>query len=84
MTTKATKKKKQPTFEAGMQELEALIEKLHTQELPLEESIALYEQGAALCAGLEQQLAAQRRRIEMIDPDTAEIESFEENENGVS
>lgn len=84
MTVKATRKKKALTFEAGMQELEAMVEKLHTQELPLEESISLYEQGAALCAQLEEMLAAQRRRIEMIDPDTAEIETFEENENGVS
>lgn len=84
MTARGTRKKKAPTFESGMQELEALIEKLHTQELPLEESIGLYEQGAALCAQLEELLAAQRRRIEAIDPDTAEIEAFEENENGIS
>jgi len=84
MTAKTTKKKKAASFEEGMQALEELIEKLHTQELPLEESISLYEQGAALCAQLEAQLAAQRRRIEVIDPDTAEIETFEERENGVS
>lgn len=84
MTAKTTKKKKALTFEAGMQELELLIEKLHTKELPLEESIALYEQGAALHAELEQMLTAQRRRIEMIDPDSAEIDAFEENDNGVS
>lgn len=84
MTAKTTRKKKTLTFEAGMQELEALIEKLHTRELPLEESIALYEQGAALHAELEQLLAAQRRRIERIDPDTAEIDALEENDNGVS
>lgn len=84
MTAKGTKKKKTPTFEAGMQELEAMIEKLHTQELPLEEAIGLYEQGAALCAQLEELLAAQRRRIEIIDPDTAEIETFEERDNDVS
>ena len=81
MTAKATKKKKTVSFEAGMQELEALIEKLHTQELPLEESISLYEQGAALCAQLEEQLNEQRRRVEMIDTDTAEIEAFEERES---
>lgn len=84
MTAKGTRKKKVLTFESGIQELEAMIEKLHTQELPLEESIGLYEQGSALCAQLEEMLAAQRRRIEVINPDTAEIEAFEENENGVS
>lgn len=67
-----------------MQELTALVEKLSGSELALEESIALYEQGVKLHAELEAMLAQQKKRIEMIDPDTAEIETFEGNENGVS
>ena len=35
-------------------------------------------------AQLEALLAQQKKRIEMIDPDTAEIKAFEGNENGVS
>lgn len=80
----AVKKKKALSFEEGMQELTALVEKLSGSELPLEESIALYEQGVTLHAQLEALLAQQKKRIETIDPDTAEIEAFEGNENGVS
>lgn len=80
----AAKKKKALSFEEGMQELTALVEKLSGSELPLEESIALYEQGVTLHAQLEAMLAQQKKRMEMIDPDTAEIEAFEGNENGVS
>ena len=80
----AVKKKKALSFEEGMQELTVLVEKLSGSELPLEESIALYEQGVALHAQLEALLAQQKKRIEMIDPDTAEITAFEGNENGVS
>lgn len=76
----AAKKKKTRSFEEGMQELDALVEKLSSSELPLEEAIALYEQGTALHAQLEELLAQQKKRIEMIDPDTAEIEAFEGNE----
>ena len=76
----AVKKKKPLSFEEGMQELDALVEKLSSSELPLEEAIALYEQGTALHAQLESLLAQQKKRIEMIDPDTAEIEVFEGNE----
>ena len=76
----AAKKKKPLSFEAGMQELDALVEKLSSSELPLDEAIALYEQGTALHAQLEALLAQQKKRIEMIDPDTAEIEVFEGNE----
>lgn len=76
----AAKKKKTRSFEEGMQELDALVEKLSSSELPLEEAIALYEQGTALHAQLEALLAQQKKRIEIIDPDTAEIEAFEGNE----
>lgn len=79
----AAKKKKTLSFEEGMQELDALVEKLSSSELPLEEAIALYEQGTALHAQLAELLAQQKKRIEMIDPDTAEIEAFEGNEEDV-
>ena len=74
----AAKKKKALSFEAGMQELEAMVDRLSGSELPLDEAIALYEQGKALAKELESLLDAQRKRIEMIDPDTGEIEAFVE------
>lgn len=84
----AAKKKKELSFEEGMVQLEQLVGRLSESELSLEESIALYEQGAQLAAQLEAQLAQQKKRIEIIDPDTAEIEAFREafegDENGVS
>ncbi len=84
----AAKKKKELSFEEGMAQLEQLVGRLSESELSLEESIALYEQGAQLAAQLESQLAQQKKRIEMIDPDTAEIKAFREalegDENGVS
>ena len=80
----AAKKKKELSFEEGMLQLEQLVERLSGSELALEESVALYEQGTALAAQLEEQLKNQKKRIEMIDPDTAEIEVFEGDENGVS
>ena len=80
----AAKKKKVLSFEEGMKALEQLVEKLSGSELALEESIALYEEGKLLAAQLSAQLEEQKKRIEMIDPDTAEIETFEERENGVS
>ncbi|MBR5560682.1 MAG: exodeoxyribonuclease VII small subunit [Clostridia bacterium] len=74
----AAKKKKELAFEAGMQELEALVDRLSGSELPLDEAIVLYEQGKALAGELNRLLAAQQKRIEMIDPDTGEIEAFVE------
>ena len=80
----AAKKKKVLSFEEGMKALEQLVEKLSGSELALEESIALYEEGKLLAAQLNAQLEEQKKRIEMIDPDTAEIETFEGDEHGVS
>lgn len=74
----AAKKKKELAFEAGMQELETLVDRLSGSELPLDEAIALYEQGKALAGELNRLLSAQQKRIEMIDPDTGEIEAFVE------
>ena len=52
--------------------------------MPLEELMGAYEKGMALAAQLDTMLKEHRRRIEQIDPNTAEITSFEENEHGVS
>ena len=44
----------QPTFEQALQQLEQIVQKLEKGELPLEESLALYEEGirlSRLCHG---------------------------------
>ena len=72
------------TFEAGMNELEALTERLAEGDMTLDETIKTYEKGVALAVQLKQQLADCSRRIEQIDPETAEITSLEEKNNGLS
>lgn len=54
------------SFEAAMAELEQIIAKLEGGQAPLEESISLYERGAALRAHCEQTLRAAREKIEKI------------------
>ncbi|MFZ9686121.1 MAG: exodeoxyribonuclease VII small subunit, partial [Gemmobacter sp.] len=53
-------------FEAAMAELEAVVRKLEGGQVALEESIALYERGAALRAHCDARLRAAEERIEMI------------------
>ena len=72
------------TFEAGMSELEALTERLAEGDMTLDETMKTYEKGVALAAQLKQQLADCRKRVEQIDPDTAEITPFEEKNHGIS
>ena len=72
------------TFETGMSELEALTERLAEGDMTLDETIKTYEKGMALAVQLQQQLVDCRKRVEQIDPDTAEITPFEEKNHGLS
>ena len=79
----AQKKKPKVSFEEGMKELDRLVQSMQSGEIPLDEMMKTYEQGIELSNQLDAMLKAHRRRIEQIDPETAEITAFEENENGV-
>lgn len=54
------------SFEEAMKELEATVGKLETGEATLDESIRLYERGAALRAHCEQRLREAEDRVEKI------------------
>ena len=75
---------KKQTFEAGMSELEALTARLETGDMTLDETMKTYEKGVTLAAQLKRQLEDSRKRIEQIDPDTAEITPFEEKNHVLS
>lgn len=75
---------KKQTFEAGMSELEALTARLETGDMTLDETMKTYEKGVTLAAQLKRQLGDSRKRIEQIDPETAEITPFEEKNHGLS
>ena len=54
------------TFEQALAELEQIVGKLESGQAPLEDSIAMYERGAALKAHCEKRLEAARLRVEKI------------------
>ncbi|MCQ8185739.1 exodeoxyribonuclease VII small subunit [Parvularcula maris] len=69
------------SFEDALKELEQIISKLEGGDVPLEQSIDLYERGAALRSHCEKTLGAARERIEKIvetkDGVTTEPASFD-------
>ena len=73
----ASKRKQKMSFDEGMAFLDDLIEQMSSGSLSLEDSMKAYEEGAALCAQLEQMLLLHEKRIEQIDLETAEIKGFE-------
>jgi exodeoxyribonuclease VII small subunit len=54
------------SFEQAMTELETIVAKLEGGETPLDESIALYERGAALRAHCDAKLKDAEMRVEKI------------------
>jgi exodeoxyribonuclease VII small subunit len=67
-------------FEGLLKELSALVERLERGNLPLEESIATYEKGAALLARAREVLDAAHGRLEaLIGPAgrTSELDAAE-------
>ncbi len=54
------------SFEKALAELEEIVRKLESGEAELEQSIALYERGAALKAHCETKLKSAQEKIEKI------------------
>ncbi len=54
------------TFEAASSDLDALVSRMESGDLPLEESIAAYQRGVALVAHCEKLLAHAQHRVQVL------------------
>lgn len=57
------------SFEASLAELEKIVEKLENGDLPLEESLRLFETGVKLSRECRERLTDAERRIEILMKD---------------
>ena len=57
-----------PTFEEQMSALEAVVARLELGELPLEESVVLFEEGMRLSAVCRSELEAAEGRLQVLAP----------------
>jgi exodeoxyribonuclease VII small subunit len=55
-----------PSFDDGLDRLEAVVQKLESGQLGLEEALLEFEQGVNLSKALQQQLADAQRRVEVL------------------
>ena len=70
-------------FEKAFQQLEGIVKRLESEELPLDESLQLFEQGIALSRFCNQKLEEVEKKIEVILADAKgqpRIEPFEDAE----
>jgi len=54
------------SYEALMERLQTVVERLETGQLPLAEALSLYEEGVALAARCQQILDAAELRVEQL------------------
>jgi exodeoxyribonuclease VII small subunit len=67
-------------FENNFQELERIVQRLESEELPLDESLQLFEQGIRLSRFCHQRLEEVEKKIELILADAKgqpRVEPFE-------
>ncbi|MFZ5892439.1 MAG: exodeoxyribonuclease VII small subunit [Myxococcota bacterium] len=60
----APKQDQAPTFEASLDRLSAIVERLEGGELPLEESLQLFEEGVRLARAAQSCLDLAEKRVE--------------------
>ncbi len=58
---------KQLSYEEAYQELESLVARLESGELPLEESVNLFERGQSLAAHCQALLEAAELKIQLVE-----------------
>lgn len=55
-----------PSFDDGLDRLEALVQQLENGHLSLEDALQRFEEGVTLSQELQQQLADAQRRVEVL------------------
>lgn len=54
-------------FESALAELESLVERMESGQLPLEESLAAYKRGVELTAFCQQKLSAAEQQVKVLE-----------------
>ncbi|HZJ87785.1 MAG TPA: exodeoxyribonuclease VII small subunit [Sphaerochaeta sp.] len=60
------------SFEDAIKKIEEIAQKLSLSTTPLEEAIALYEEGIALTKQLEKTLTEAKQKVEMVEGNSSE------------
>ncbi|MCA1009635.1 exodeoxyribonuclease VII small subunit [Halobacillus halophilus] len=71
-----TQKEDQLSFEEAMKQLEDLVEKLETGEVPLEKAIQYYQEGMQLSKICSEKLGNVEKQMQQILNEHGEFESF--------
>lgn len=73
-TAAKTTEEKPPSFEQGLEQLEAIVKEMESGELPLEQALNLFERGMKLNESCRKQLEAAETRVEILTRRGGEME----------
>ncbi len=78
---KTSSKSRHADFEAQLQELEALVERMEAGEQSLEESLKDFERGVELTRACQQTLKQAEQKVQILlqQNETADLEPFEDD-----
>lgn len=62
----ATSKEKELKFEDALEELEGIVSKLESEELPLEDSLSLFEKGISLSKVCNKKLEEAEKKVDLL------------------
>ena len=65
---------KPPSFEEGLQQLEAIVKEMESGELPLERALDLFERGTKLSEACRKQLEEAETRVEILTRRAGEMQ----------
>ena len=76
---KKNNSKNQFSFDVSVKKLEEIVEKMENNDLPLEESIKLFEQGMELSKHCQSALKAAEGKIQKLMEDGETLEKFDDD-----
>lgn len=69
------KKIEPPSFEDSLNELEALVERMESGDMSLEESLGAFERGISLTRSCQQALQAAEQKVEILTARSAQADT---------
>jgi len=74
-------KSKEPKFEENLKRLEMIVDQLENKEAPLDQSLALFEEGVKLARACQQTLEQAKKKVEVLIKETGELKPFPATES---
>ena len=71
-------KSKEPKFEDHLTRLEQIVDQLEAKEAPLDQSLALFEEGVKLARACQTTLEEAKKKVELLVKETGELKPHDD------